>query len=81
MTTSGTASDSEGQHSAKSDNEWQGDTANDNKWQQITRNNKKMTMGATKWTKANGSKSNSVILSFKMKQKTSLVPEDFYSNF
>ena len=73
MKTSGTTSSSKWQPMTTSDNEWQWVTRNDNEWQRMTASNKRM--------KTNESKYNRVILSFKIKQKAALVPEEFYSMF
>ena len=50
-----------------SDNEWQPMTMSDSEWQRVVQRMKR-------------NEKNKVILSLKIKQKASLVPEEFYSN-
>ena len=50
---------------------------NDNEWQQMTVNNSEWKRVVQRM-KTNESRQNRVILGFKMKQKASLVPEQFY---
>ena len=56
-----------------SDNEWQWVIENDSEWQRMTASDK---TNENEWESVKG-----VILSFKMKEKANLVPEQFYSIF
>ena len=64
---SGTTNESKKQRMATSDNEWQQVTVNNSECKRVVQR-----------MKTNESKQNRVILGFKMKQKASLVPEQFY---
>ena len=85
VTTSGATSENEWQlvvkrmlrSESKWCNEWHQVTTHDIEWQRMTTSNKKW-----QWVTANDSSwYNRVILSFKIKQKATLVPEEFYSMF